>query len=91
MRKAILGLGLGMTALMVALLWLAPPILSRAQDAVFDGYQRAAPRAFDPEAPVHILDIDEAALDLYGQWPWPRSYLAELTRRLFDHGAVAVG
>jgi adenylate cyclase len=40
---------------------------------------------------VHIIDIDEAALDAYGQWPWPRSYMAALTDRLFDHGAAAVG
>jgi adenylate cyclase len=40
---------------------------------------------------VHIVDIDEAALDSYGQWPWPRSYLAALTDRLFAHGAVAIG
>jgi adenylate cyclase len=40
---------------------------------------------------VHIIDIDEAALDTYGQWPWPRSYMAALNDRLFDHGAAAVG
>jgi adenylate cyclase len=91
MRKAILGLGLGMTALMVALAWLSPPVLDRARDAVFDGYQRTSPRAYDPESPVHIIDIDEAALDVYGQWPWPRSYMAALTDRLFAHGAAAVG
>jgi adenylate cyclase len=70
---------------------LAPPILTQARDLVFDAYQRASPRAYDPAAPVHIIDIDEAALDTYGQWPWPRSYMAALTDRLFDHGAAAVG
>ena len=44
-----------------------------------------------PRPPVHVIDIDEAALDLYGQWPWPRSYMAALTDRLFAHGAAAVG
>ena len=91
MRRAILFLGLGATALMVLLVWLGLPILARVQDAVFDGYQRLSPRAFDAEAPVHIVDIDEAALVAYGQWPWPRSYMAALTDRLFDHGAAAVG
>lgn len=91
MRRAILFLGLGATALMVLLVWLGLPILARVQDAVFDGYQRLSPRAFDAEAPVHIVDIDETALVTYGQWPWPRSYMAALTDRLFDHGAAAVG
>jgi adenylate cyclase len=90
-RRAILAIGLGATALVLALAWLAPPVLDRARDAVFDGYQRASPRPYDPGAPVHVIDIDEAALDLYGQWPWPRSYMAEMTDRLFDHGAAAVG
>lgn len=84
-------LGLAVTLFMVLLTALPPPILDRARDAVFDGYQRTAPRAYDPDAPVHIIDIDEAALEAYGQWPWPRSYMAELTERLFDHGAAAVG
>ena len=84
-------LGLVVTALMVALTAFPPPILQRAQDAVLDGYQRVAPRPFDPAAPVHIIDIDEAALDEFGQWPWPRSYMAELTDRLFDLGAAAIG
>ncbi|MCU4653315.1 adenylate/guanylate cyclase domain-containing protein [Roseibacterium sp. SDUM158016] len=91
MRRLTLALGLSMTALLVALTVLAPPILERARDAVFDSYQRASPRPYDPAAPVHIIDIDEAALDAYGQWPWPRSYLAAMTDRLFEHGAAAVG
>lgn len=84
-------LGLVVTALMVGLTAFPPPIVERARDAVFDGYQRTMPRPYDPMAPVHIIDIDEAALGAYGQWPWPRSYMAELTERLFDHGAAAVG
>ncbi len=91
MRRAILALGLSATAIMVVLVWLSLPMLARVQDAVFDGYQRLSPRDFVPDAPVHIVDIDEASLALYGQWPWPRSYMAELTDRLFDHGAAAVG
>lgn len=84
-------LGLVVSFIMVALTAFPPQILDRARDAVFDGYQRTAPRAYDPAAPVHIIDIDEAALEAYGQWPWPRSYMAEMTERLFDHGAAAVG
>ncbi|WP_224814394.1 CHASE2 domain-containing protein [Hasllibacter sp. MH4015] len=91
MQRLTFALGLVVTVLLVALTAFPPPILDRARDAVFDGYQRTAPRPFDANAPVHIIDIDEASLDEYGQWPWPRSYLAELTDRLFDHGAAAVG
>lgn len=91
MSRMTVVLGVAVTAAMVALTAFPPPIAERARDAVFDGYQRTMPRAYDPAAPVHIVDIDEAALEAYGQWPWPRSYLAELTDRLFEHGAAAVG
>lgn len=91
MRRLTLFIGLVTTMAMVALTAFPPPILTRAEEAVFDGYQRIRPRPYDPAAPVHIVDIDEAALDAYGQWPWPRSYMAALTDRLFDHGAAAVG
>ncbi len=91
MPRLTFALGLIVTFALVLLTAFPPPILDRARDAVFDGYQRTQPRPYDPESPVHIIDIDEAALDEYGQWPWPRSYLAELTDRLFEHGAAAVG
>lgn len=91
MSRVTVVLGLAVTAAMVGLTAFPPPILDRARDAVFDGYQRSAPRPYDPGAPVHIIDIDETALEAYGQWPWPRSYMAEMTDRLFDHGAAAVG
>ncbi|MBY4891493.1 adenylate/guanylate cyclase domain-containing protein [Rhodobacteraceae bacterium N5(2021)] len=91
MSRVTVVLGLAVTAAMVGLTAFPPPILDRARDAVFDGYQRSAPRPYDPTAPVHIIDIDETALEVYGQWPWPRSYMAEMTDRLFDHGAAAIG
>ena len=31
---------------------------------------------------VVIVDIDEPSLKEYGQWPWPRNKVAELTRRI---------
>ena len=57
---------------------------------VFDTYQRIDPRAYDPSAPVRIVDIDNASLARVGQWPWPRSVLAELIARLAEAGAAAI-
>ena len=39
---------------------------------------------------VSLYNIDETELSIGGQWPWPRQQLAELSRNLFDSGAVAV-
>jgi len=91
MGRFTLLIGLCATLAMVALTAFPPPLFTRAEEAVFDGYQRVRPRPYDPAALVHIVDIDEAALDAYGQWPWPRTYMAALTERLFAHGAAAIG
>jgi adenylate cyclase len=43
-----------------------------------------------PSQYVAIFDIDEAALEKHGQWPWPRQELAALNRQLQKQGASAV-
>ncbi|MBI5261429.1 MAG: adenylate/guanylate cyclase domain-containing protein [Bradyrhizobium sp.] len=40
--------------------------------------------------PVAILDIDERSLKEVGQWPWPRTELAELVDNLTRLGAAAI-
>ena len=58
--------------------------------AVFDGYQRLFPleRA---SAPVTIVVIDEEDLRRYGQWPWPRTRIAELVERIAELKPLAIG
>ncbi len=57
---------------------------------MFDAYQQLWPRVYDPELPVRVVLIDEASLKKFGQWPWPRSVLATLTKRLAENGAAVV-
>jgi adenylate cyclase len=66
------------------------PWVQRLRLMLFDTYQTLAPRTFQ-SAPVRIVDIDEESLARIGQWPWPRSVLAELVDRLRAAGAVTVG
>jgi adenylate cyclase len=35
--------------------------------------------------------IDEASLKAQGQWPWPRTVVAELVNQLTANGAAAIG
>jgi adenylate cyclase len=56
----------------------------------FDFYQTLKPREIKLK-PVVIVDIDEASLNSIGQWPWPRTVLAELITRLQQQGAAAIG
>ena len=68
-----------------------PSPVARLRAVVFDTYQQIRPRAYDPSLPVRIVDIDEASLKAVGQWPWPRTVLAELVQKLTENGAAAVG
>jgi CHASE2 domain-containing sensor protein len=58
--------------------------------ASFDAYQALAPRV-PRSAPVVIVAIDEESLRRYGQWPWPRSWLARLVTRVSAARPAAIG
>ncbi len=65
--------------------------IRRFQNLTFDAYQRMKPREQDyANSPVRVVDIDEDSLRKYGQWPWPRTLMAELTQRLAAAGAAAI-
>jgi adenylate cyclase len=57
---------------------------------VFDFYQRFDPRV-KTARPVTIIDIDEKSLASLGQWPWPRTQIADLVTNLTKLGAVVIG
>lgn len=83
-------LGLAAVAL-IALIQIADPApLERLRMQIFDTYQSLAPRKISVERPVVLVDIDEDSIDQLGQWPWPRSDLAQLVDRLAQAGAKAV-
>ncbi|BBK42215.1 hypothetical protein STVA_22350 [Allostella vacuolata] len=76
--------------LVATLLRIADPVAVEAvRLAGFDQLQRWFPRAVEP-VPVRVVDVDEASLARIGQWPWPRSVLADLVQRLNEAGAAAV-
>ncbi|MCB2065251.1 MAG: adenylate/guanylate cyclase domain-containing protein [Erythrobacter sp.] len=64
--------------------------LERVRLQVFDAYQRMAPREDSGAELVAVVDIDEASIEQLGQWPWPRTDLAELNRRLGEAGAITI-
>ena len=67
-----------------------PPPIEELRVRTFDYFQVIAPRVA-AQRPVVIVDIDEKSLKAIGQWPWPRTRVAELIERLTTLGAVAVG
>ena len=56
----------------------------------FDMFQRIDPR-IKKVHPVTIVDIDEQSLAKLGQWPWPRTTIADMVVNLTNLGAVVIG
>lgn len=77
-------------ALFFPLVIARPNWLDGLRNFVFDSYQRAVPGGYDPETPVRVVGVDEESLAAFGQWPWPRSRLAQLTSALRDLGASVI-
>ncbi|MDE2446171.1 MAG: CHASE2 domain-containing protein, partial [Alphaproteobacteria bacterium] len=67
-----------------------PPTLATVRGAGFDTLQRFFPRIEKNPKPVRIIDIDEASLKTFGQWPWPRTLMAKLIDELNQLGAASI-
>lgn len=63
--------------------------LAGLRERAFDAYQRISPRPWR-DAGVRLIAIDEASLEAFGRWPWPRDRIAELVERAADGGASAI-
>jgi adenylate cyclase len=75
---------------LVPLRLLDPRPLEEVRLRAFDLFQVLRPRE-QTAMPVVIVDIDEASLKDVGQWPWPRTVVADLVTRCTQLGAVAIG
>lgn len=84
---ALVGLAFSAMVWIIAL-WPGDP-LQRIDRLVFDSYQRILPRQW-ADSPITVVDIDERSIRALGQWPWPRSTVADLTDRLGQLGAATI-
>jgi adenylate cyclase len=84
-RLLCLALLIGLAALRIA----DPAPVEELRVRTFDTFQRIAPRAKTVK-PVTIVDIDEKSLAQLGQFPWPRTRIADLVADLTRLGAVVI-
>src|ERR1700676_3388468 len=85
-RLACLVLLIGLAALRIT----DPPPIEELRVRTFDTFQRLDHRV-KTARPVTIVDIDEKSLTKLGQWPWPRTRIADFITNLTRLGAVAIG
>ena len=81
---------LAILALSVGLRIIDPVAMQQARRLTLDAYQRLQPRPFDPNLPVRIIDIDDESLAKLGQWPWPRTIVADIVERLAQAGVAVL-
>jgi adenylate cyclase len=84
-RLVCLGLLVGFAALRI----FDPPPVEELRVRTFDTFQLIDPRV-KTARPVTIIDIDEKSLSELGQFPWPRTRIAELITNLTKLGAVVI-
>jgi adenylate cyclase len=66
-----------------------PPLVESLRLRSFDVLQRLSPRV-EKNYPIVIVDIDEKSLQAQGQWPWPRTKIAQIVSTLMDAKAIVV-
>src|SRR6266705_2728498 len=84
-RLMCLALLIGLAALRIA----DPAPVEELRVTTFDSFQRIDPRVQTARR-VTIVDIDEASLAKLGQFPWPRTRIADLITGLTRLGAVVI-
>jgi adenylate cyclase len=85
-RLICLALLIGLAALRIS----DPAPVEELRVRTFDTFQRIDPRV-KTARPVTIVDIDERSLaSKLGQWPWPRTRIADLVANLTKLGAVVI-
>jgi adenylate cyclase len=85
-RLVCLALLVGFAALRIA----DPAPVEEIRVRTFDTFQRLDPRPKLAEPPVTIIDIDDQSLTKLGQWPWPRTRIADMITNLTRLGAAVI-
>jgi hypothetical protein len=83
-------IGILVLGVLTLLLWLQPPFVTRQQLQWFDTSQRIVPRKITA-TPAVVVEIDQKSMAALGQWPWPRTVLAQLVREIQAAKPRAIG
>lgn len=69
---------------------LRPYLVNPLSTTYFDSVHSVLSRTVE-RFPVLIVDVDEATIQKFGQWPWPRWQLAELINKTAKLQPLAIG
>jgi len=77
-------------ALLTPFVGMAQDWNARLQSYWFDTFQRIEPRTVQ-SMPAVVVEIDDDSLKALGQWPWPRTMLAQLIRDIEKYQPSVIG
>ena len=91
-RLLLLACTIGLASGLIAALDIAGAA-SRSRDMSLDIYTQIQPFEGDAQLgkQMVLVDIDEATLARYGQWPWPRQYMAVLLQNIGYAEPLVIG
>jgi adenylate cyclase len=84
-----LGVAGGWSLLAIFCICLFPSVFQNTDRRIFDRKISLKPAPDHPKEIVH-LDIDDAAVREFGQWPWDRRHSARIVEKLSEIGAKVV-
>ncbi|MDF1726469.1 MAG: adenylate/guanylate cyclase domain-containing protein [Sulfitobacter sp.] len=82
-------IALGLLVFLVALRIWDHEFIQSFRFQAFDLYQQAQPRE-KGNYPVTIIDVDDRSIEEIGQWPWPRTVIADLIDKATAAGPAAI-
>jgi adenylate cyclase len=80
----------GVVVALLAVQFQDPLFRTRIRDQSFDQLQKLHPGQFADSVPVRVIAIDDPSLAAVGQWPWPRTVMAQIVDQLTTLGASVV-
>jgi adenylate cyclase len=83
-------LPLGMLCALLLVQFQDPLFRMRIRDLAFDQLQKLHPAHYENDIPVRVVAIDDPSLAAVGQWPWPRTVMAQIVDQLTALGARVV-
>lgn len=63
---------------------------TRIRDLSHDQLQKWHPGSYADSIPIRVVAVDDASLAAVGQWPWPRTVIAQIVDQLNAMGASVV-
>ena len=91
-----IGIPAGLCALLLVLRLIDPgSVFEKLRLSILDSYHsleiEEAQSAPSDVPPIQLVQIDDEALEVFGQWPWSRDKLGEILITLYEKGAAVVG